>query len=407
MQLIPYIAKHTQLSEKGIINTVELIDQDCTIPFISRYRKERTGNLDEVQIGIIVAFKTQFEALKKRKTAIIKALDEQGVLTNGLKEKITQSEDLTRLEDLYLPYKKSKKSKAETARKNGLEPLAKIIMAQRNEEIEFEASKYVNNDVPNEGDVLEGARHIIAEWINERSDIRSQLRYQFGKFAEITTKVIATKKDEEKAQKFRDYFDWSEALNRCPSHRLLAILRAENEGFIRVKIEIDVERAIQKIEDLIIKSSNACASQIRMAIQDACKRLLFPSLSNEILKKAKEKADDSAIQVFAKNLKQLLLGAPLGEKRILAIDPGFRTGCKIVCLSAHGELEHNETIYPHAPQHDSKGAIKKISTLADAYKIEAIAIGNGTASRETEHLIKRIQFRNPVEVFVVSEAGAS
>ena len=407
MQLIPYIIKHTELPEKGIQNTVDLLNEDCTLPFISRYRKERTGNLDEVQIGAIVTFKAQFEALEKRKAAIIKALTEQEVLTNELRGKINIADDLTTIEDIYLPFKKSKKTKAETARKNGLEPLAKIIMAQRTDELEFKASKFINNTIKNEDVALEGARHIIAEWINERADIRNQIRYQLEKFAQITTKVISAKKEDEKAQKFRDYFDWSESLNRCPSHRLLAILRAENEGFIRVKIEIDAERAIQKIEDRIIKSHNVCVSQIKIAIQDGYKRLLFPSLSNETLKKAKEKADDSAIQVFSKNLKQLLLGAPLGEKRILAIDPGFRTGCKIVCLSAQGDLEHNETIYPHAPKNDSKGAIKKISSLTDAYKIEAIAIGNGTASRETEQLIKRIQFRNPIEVFVVSEAGAS
>ena len=248
---------------------------------------------------------------------------------------------------------------------------------------------------------------IIAEWINERLDIRNQIRHQLEKFAQITSKVVSTKKEEEKAQKFRDYFDWSEPLSRCPSHRLLAILRAENDGFIRVKIEIDDEKAISKIEDRILTSNNSCAEQIKLAVQDAYKRLLFPSLSNELLRTAKEKADDAAIAVFSKNLKQLLLGAPLGEKRILAIDPGFRTGCKVVCLSAQGDLEHNETIYPHAPQNDSKGALKKISSLVDAYKIEAIAIGNGTASRETEQLIKRIPFKKDIEVFVVSEAGAS
>ena len=282
--------------------------------------------------------------MEKRKASIIKALTEQEVLTNELREKINLVGELTTLEDLYLPFKKSKKTKAETARKNGLEPLAKIIMAQSRDfgnEINIEASKFITDSIQNVDVALEGARHIIAEWINERSDIRSQIRYQLEKFAQITTKVISTKKEDEKAQKFRDYFDWSESLSRCPSHRLLAILRAENEGFIRVKIEIDAERAIQKIEDRIIKSHNACTSQIKIAIQDAYKRLLFPSLSNEILKKAKEKADDSAIQVFSKNLKQLLLGAPLGEKRILAIDPGFRTGCKVVCLSAQGDLEHN------------------------------------------------------------------
>lgn len=407
MLLIPYIAKHTQLPTKSIENTVALLIEDCTVPFISRYRKERTGNLDEVQIGDIVTYKAQYEALEKRKKAILKALEEQDVLTPELKKTIVTTEDLVTLEDIYLPFKKSRKTKAETARKNGLEPLAKIIMAQNADEIEHIASQYVSNDVPNEDDALEGARHIISEWINERLDIRNQIRNQLEKFAQITTKVISTKKDDEKAQKFRDYFDWSESLNRCPSHRLMAILRAENEGFIRVKIEIDDDKAISKLEDRILKSNNSCSDQIKLAVQDAYKRLLLPSLSNETLKVAKEKAEEAAISVFSKNLKQLLLGSPLGEKRILAIDPGFRTGCKVVCLNAQGDLEHNETIYPHAPQNDTAGAIKKISSLSDAYKIEAIAIGNGTASRETESLIKRIQFKNPIEVFVVSEAGAS
>ncbi|SFW61177.1 Tex family protein [Cellulophaga fucicola] len=405
--MIKYILKHTQLPELSVKNTIELLDQDCTIPFISRYRKEKTGNLDEVQIGDIVTYKAQFEALEKRKTAIAKAMQEQGVLTPELQAKITATDNLTTLEDIYLPFKKKRKTKAETAIKNGLEPLAKIIMAQRNDEIEFTASKYLNDVIVNEDLALEGARHIISEWINERSDIRNGIRYQLENYALITTKVIGTKKDDEKAQKFRDYFDWSEALKRSPSHRLLAILRAEKEGFIRVKIEIDNDRALDKIESRIIKNNNACGKQIELAIQDAYKRLLLPSLSNELLKNAKEKADTEAIAVFSKNLKQLLLGSPLGEKRILALDPGFRTGCKLVCLDAQGDLLHNETIYPHAPQNKSTEAIKKISSLVDAYKIEAIAIGNGTASRETEQLVKRIQFKNPLEVFVVSEAGAS
>ncbi|WP_431129028.1 Tex family protein [Flagellimonas flava] len=406
-QLIPYVKHHTQLSEKSVANTIALLNEDCTIPFIARYRKERTGNLDEVQIGSIVQYKTAFEALEKRKAAIIKVVEEQGLLTQDLQSKFQNCADLTSLEDLYLPFKKSKKTKAETARKNGLEPLAKIIMAQRTDEIEYIAAQYVSDQVQNEDEALEGARHIIAEWINERTDVRNQLRNQLERHALITTKVVKTKKEDEKVQKFRDYFDWSESLSRCPSHRFLAIQRAEKEGFIRIKIEIDDERAIQNMERRIIKSHNACSTQIELAIADAYKRLLFPSLSNELLKHAKDKADDAAIKVFSKNLKQLLLGAPLGEKRILAIDPGFRTGCKVVCLDARGALKHNETIYPHAPQNDSSGAIKKISSLVDAYKIEAIAIGNGTASRETERLVKRISFKNPIEVFVVSEAGAT
>ncbi|WGH74905.1 Tex family protein [Tenacibaculum tangerinum] len=407
MNIVSFIGTHTNLTSTAIQNTIELLNEDCTIPFIARYRKEKTGNLDEVEIGKIVQFKEQFEALEKRKAAILKAIEEQGALTNELKTKIEKTNDLTVLEDLYLPYKKKRKTKAETARKNGLEPLAKMIMSQRVNDLEYTASKYINDEVDSEEKALEGARHIIAEWINERTDIRNNIRYQLERFATISTKVVKTKKDEEAAQKFKDYFDWEENLNRIPSHRLLAILRAEKEGCIRVKINIDHERALQKMEDRIIRSQNECAEQIEFAIADAYKRLLFPALSNEALTIAKEKADESAITVFAKNLQQLLLGSPLGEKRILAIDPGFRTGCKVVCLSAQGDLLHNETIFPHAPQHQAKEAMHKISSLTDAYKIEAIAIGNGTASRETERLVKRIHFKNTVEVFVVSEAGAS
>ncbi|MDE0536890.1 Tex family protein [Tenacibaculum sp. L6] len=407
MNLLSYIGSHTNLSSTAIQNTIELLNEDCTIPFIARYRKEKTGNLDEVEIGQIVQFKEQFEALEKRKAAILKSLEEQEVLTDELKSKVEKAEDLTTLEDLYLPYKKKRKTKAETARKNGLEPLAKMLMSQRVNDLEFTASKYLSNEVEQVDDALEGARHIIAEWINERTDVRNNIRYQLERFATIATKVVKTKKEDEAAQKFKDYFDWEENLSRIPSHRLLAILRAEKEGFIRIKISIDDKRALQKIEDRIIRSHNECAEQIELAIADSYKRLLFPALSNEALTTAKEKADESAIKVFAKNLQQLLLGSPLGEKRILAIDPGFRTGCKVVCLNEQGDLLHNETIFPHAPQHQSKEAMNKLSSLADAYKIEAIAIGNGTASRETEQLVKRAYFKNTVEVFVVSEAGAS
>jgi len=414
MQILNFIKSKTHLPSNGIANTIKLLNEDCTIPFISRYRKELTGNLDEVQIGEIVKYKTQFEELEKRKAAILKALAAQEVLTTELKQKIEATTELTVLEDIYLPFKKKRKTKAETARKNGLEPLAKMIMSQRVNDLVFTASKYINNEVQDINKALEGARFIIAEWINERTDIRNNIRYQLERFSTINTKVVKKVEDastplstREKAQKFRDYFDWSESLNRIPSHRLLAILRAEKEGFIRVKVEIDNERALAKMKDRIIRSNNECNQQISLAIEDSYKRLLLPSLSNEAMSLAKGKADDSAIQVFVKNLKQLLLGAPLGEKNILAIDPGYRTGCKVVCLNAQGGLEYNETIYPHAPKNDSKGAIKKINSLVDAYKIEAIAIGNGTASRETEQLIRKMRFNKDVEVFVVSEAGAS
>src|SRR5690554_1774659 len=405
--LINQIAKHTQFPLTGIENTLKLLNEDCTIPFISRYRKELTGNLDEVQIGEIVKFKEQFEALEKRKTAILKSLEEQEVLTAELRKKIEETTDLIALEDLYLPYKKKRKTKADTARENGLEPLAKIIMAQNTSDISSIALKYVKGEVHSEEEALEGARHIIAEWINERSDVRNLLRHQLSRFGIISTKVVKKFEEDEKAQKFRDYFDWNEALNRIPSHRLLAILRATTEGFIRQKITIDDEKAISRIGDRIIKSNDSASKQIKFAIEDSYKRLLFPALSNEILTAAKEKADETAINVFTKNLKQLLLGSPLGEKRVLAIDPGFRSGCKIVCLDAQGGLLHNETIFPHPPKNDTIGAMRKISSLADAYKIDAIAIGNGTASRETEQFVKKVHFKNPIQVYVVSEAGAS
>ena len=407
MQILPYIIQQTQLPSKSIENTIMLLNEDATIPFISRYRKEMTGNLDEVQIGEIVKFKALFDALEKRKKAILKVLEELQVLTSELEQKVLRTRDLISLEDLYLPFKKKRKTKAETARLQGLEPLAKMIMSQHVNDLKHTASKYTSNKVNTIEDALEGARFIIAEWINERTDIRNNIRQQLARFAIISSKIIKNKINEEKAQKFKDYFDWQESLNRIPSHRLLAILRAENEGFIRLKIEIDSDSAIQKIADKIIRTQNTCATQIQLAIKDAFKRLLFPSLSNEALSIAKEKADEAAILVFSKNLKQLLLGAPLGEKRVLAIDPGFKSGCKVVCLNAQGGLEHNETIFPHAPQNQSIEAIKKINFLVNTYKIDAIAIGNGTASRETEQLIKKIQFTNNVDVFVVSEAGAS
>ncbi|MBT8317880.1 MAG: RNA-binding transcriptional accessory protein [Lutibacter sp.] len=407
MNALQFIKASTNLSEKNIHQTVLLLNEDCTIPFIARYRKERTGNLDEVEIGEIVKYKSQFEELEKRKVTILKALDEQDVLSNDLRQKIKATTDFIALEDMYLPFKKKRKTKAETARLNGLEPLAKIIMSQKATDIYGIASKHLNKEVESIELALEGARFIMAEWINERMDIRNIIRYQLDKFAVITTKVIKKVENDEKAQKFKDFFDFSELLKRCPSHRLLALLRAEKEGFIRLKIEIDDEIALSKIESRIIRSSNDCALQIELAIKDAYKRILFPALSNEILNIAREKADDVAIEVFATNLKQLLLGAPLGEKAILAVDPGFRSGCKVVCLNAQGGLAYNETIYPHAPQNDRIGAIKKISSLVDAYKIEAIAIGNGTASRETEQLIRKIRFNKDIQVFVVSEAGAS
>jgi len=407
MQLIQHITQVSNLPKKGIENTIKLLKEDCTIPFISRYRKEMTGNLDEVEIGLIVKLKTAFEAFQKRKETILKALEEQDVLTSELNERILHAKTLQELEDIYLPYKKKRTTKAEKARKNGLEPLAKIMMSQHTDDIEYIASKYLNDSITNEDEAIEGAGFIIAEWINENIGVRNRLRSIYERQALISSKVIKTKIAEEKAQKFKDYFDWSESLKRCPSHRLLALLRAENEGFVRLKVAIDKDYALETIGQRIIKQDSTTRTYLEAFIKDAYKRLLAPALSNEVLLAAKEKADATAIDVFAKNLKQLLLGAPLGEKNVLAIDPGFRSGCKVVCLDTQGNFKYNETIYPHAPQNESGMAIKKIRSLVNAYHIDAIAIGDGTASRETEQLIKRIRFDKDIMVFVVSEAGAS
>ena len=408
MTNIQFIKREVATSDKNIQATLQLLAEDCTIPFISRYRKDQTGNLDEVQIENIAKLSKQFEEIVKRKDSILKTIEEQGQLTSELKSKIQNSFDLQEIEDLYLPYKKKRKTKADTARENGLEPLAKIIMAQNKDEIDFEASKYISENVVNEDDALQGARDIVAEWINENIYIRKSLRRMFQRQAEISTKVVKAKKDEEAAQKFVQYFDWSEPISKAPSHRLLAMLRAENEGFIKFKLEIDKDEAVSFIEENIIKNKKSdAASHLELAIKDSYKRLLEPAISNETLQEAKTKADIKAIDVFAGNLGQLLLAPPLGEKRILAIDPGFKSGCKVVCLDEKGDLLYNETIYPHAPQNESGMAMKKIRSMVNAYGVEAISIGNGTASRETEFFIKKIAFDKPVQVFVVSEAGAS
>lgn len=410
MTTIQFIQNQTNIAVKSIESTLKLLSEDCTIPFISRYRKDQTGNLDEVQIEQIAKLNKQFIEITKRKESILKSIEEQNALTPELKQKIETSFDLQELEDFYLPYKKKKKTKADTARENGLEPLAKIIMSQKNDDIEFLTSKYLNDKVANEDEALQGARDIIAEWINENIFIRKSLRRTFQRKAEITTKVVKTKKDDEAAQKFNQYFDWSENAAKAPSHRLLAMLRAEAEGFIKLNVGLNDEdktEVIRFMEDNLIKTNNDCAEQIEKAIKDSYKRLLEPAISNETLQEAKTKADIKAIDVFAENLRQLLLAPPLGEKRILAIDPGYRSGCKLVCLDEKGDLLNNETVYPHAPQNDSAMAMKKIRSMVNAYNIEAISIGNGTASRETEFFIKKIAFDKPLQVFVVSEAGAS
>ena len=408
MTQIQFIQKQVNTNSKNIEATLKLLSEDCTIPFISRYRKDQTGNLDEVFIEQIAKLSKQYAEIVKRKESILKTIEEQGQLSPELNKKITESFDLQELEDLYLPYKKKKKTRADIARENGLEPFAKIIMAQGNENIEHISSKYLNKNVINENDALQGARDIVAEWINENIIVRQTLRRLFQRKANIETKLVKKKAEDEGAQKFSQYFDWSENLTKTPSHRLLAMLRAENEGFVKLKTDVDIDEAYDLIDEIIIKNkSSPSISQVQLAIEDSYKRLLNPTISNEVLQEAKSKADKIAIDVFASNLGQLLLAAPLGEKRILAIDPGFRSGCKIVCLDEKGDLLYNETIYPHAPQNEIAMAMKKIKSMVNAYAIEAISIGNGTASRETEFFIKKIAFDKPVQVFVVSEAGAS
>lgn len=407
MTLIEFIQQAVSASAKSIENTLSLLGEGCTIPFIARYRKDRTGNLDEVVIEKIAKYSELYEGIVKRKESILGSIEEQGKLTDELRNKITNSFDLTEIEDLYLPYKKTRKTKADAARENGLEPLAKVIMAQNAHDVESIAGKYLNDKVGSEEEAIQGASDIIAEWINENMYVRKSLRRKFQRSGVISTKVVKTKKEEEHAQKFEQYFDWAEPVYKIPAHRLLAILRAEKEGFIKFNVGIDKSEAISFIEDNVVKGKNECGKIVEKAVADSYKRLLEPALSNEALVEAKEKADLNSIQVFADNLTQLLLGSPLGEKRILAIDPGFKTGCKVVCLDEQGDLLYNETIFPHAPQKDTTMAMKKIRSMVNAYNVEAIAIGNGTASRETEFFIKKITFDKPVQVFVVNEAGAS
>ena len=408
MDKIQFIQQNISLQEKQINAVLQLLSEDCTIPFIARYRKDKTGNLGEVEIEQIQKLSKNFDEIQKRKESVLKSIEEQEKLTPELRAKIEQSFDLQEIEDLYLPFKKRRKTKADAAKEKGLEPLAKIIMAQKNGDIEQTAQNYLNKEVSSVEEALQGARDIIAEWINENIFIRKNLRRVFQRKAVISSKVVKTKKEEEEAQNYALYFDWSEPLNKIPSHRLLAMLRAEKEGFIKVSIDIDKEEILTFMEGSLVKTASpSCAEQIILAAQDAYKRLLEPSISNEILQEAKIKADEKAISIFSENLTQLLLAPPLGEKRILAIDPGYRTGCKVVCLDEKGDLLHNETIYPHAPQKETATAMKKIRSMVEAYHIEAISIGNGTASRETEFFIKKIAFDRPLQVFVVSEAGAS
>ena len=407
MTNILFIKNQTQLTERAIEHTLELLSEGCTIPFIARYRKDKTGNLDEVAIERIAKAQNEYDNICKRKETILSSIEEQGKLTDELRQRIETSFELNELEDLYLPYKKRRKTKGDVAKENGLEPLAKQIMAQRPADLSSLASRYLSDKITTEAEALQGASDIIAEWINENMFIRRTLRKVFQRKALIVTEVAKGKADEEEAQKYSQYFDWNESLAKAPSHRVLAMLRAEKEGFIKMKVQVDTEETLPFIEKNIIKSSGEIADFLQKTIKDSYKRLLEPSIANETLQEAKDKADSKAIAVFSENLSQLLLAAPLGEKRILAIDPGYRTGCKVVCLDEKGDLLHHDVIYPHAPQQDTATATKKLRTMVAQYKIEAISIGNGTASRETEAFVKSVAFPQPIEIFVVSEAGAS
>ena len=393
------------ISEKQIVQTLGLLNDGATIPFISRYRKEVTGGLDEVQIESI---KTHYEKLSetaKRKETILSTIQEQGKLTAELQKRIEETWENTLLEDIYLPYKPKRKTRAEAARQKGLEPLATLLMLQREPHPEERAAGYVKGDVKNVEDALKGARDIIAEHVSEDERARNSVRSSFVRQGTLTAKVVKGK--EEEAAKYRDYFDYSESLRRCSSHRLLAIRRAEAEGLLKVSISPNDEECAERLERQFVRSNNACGQQVAEAVQDAYKRLLKPSIETEFATQSKERADEEAIKVFAENLRQLLLASPLGQKRVMGIDPGFRTGCKVVCLDAQGNLLHNENIYPHPPVSKQKEAFAKLQMMMESYKIDAVAIGNGTASRETEEFLKHQRFNRDVQIFIVSEQGAS
>jgi uncharacterized protein len=403
--LYSIISNHLGISLKQVSATTKLIDEGATVPFISRYRKEATMGLDEVEIENIKNTTSKFRELEKRKLSILETIKEQGKLTPSLEQQIIDCWDSNALEDIYLPYKPKRKTKASTARENGLEPLALWLLKEPPQDVLFEASKFINDKVNSEEIALQGARDIIAEMINEDSNIRSMIRLQFEKYAVLYTKVGKGKEVE--GNKYQDYFSFDEPLSRCPSHRLLAVFRGEEEGFLKLSIEPDEDIIIKKIEYQYIKRHTESSKQLALSIKDSYKRLLAPSMENEFRSLAKARADEEAIKVFAENLRQLLLSAPLGNKRILAIDPGFRSGCKVVCLNEEGKLLADDIIYPHEPQRELAKASDKIKQLAQKFNIEAVAIGNGTAGRETEELVRNISFDNKPEIYMVNENGAS
>lgn len=401
------IAAALALSEKAVENTLELLEEGCTIPFISRYRKEKTGNMDEVKIEAVAQTNEKYKEMAKRKETILKTIGEQGKLSAELQQRIDNCWDATELEDIYLPFKPKRRTRAQVAREQGLEPLAQLLLLQRERNPEQAARKFVGDKVSDVEAALQGAKDIIAETVSENEQSRNQIRGEFRRGAIITSKVVAKKKDEEDAQRFSDYFDFSEPLKRCSSHRLLAMRRGEAAGFLRVSISADEETCITKLKRHYVHGFGECQALVGEAVDDAFKRLLKPSIETEFAAQSKQKADEEAIVVFAENLRQLLLAAPLGQKRVMAVDPGFANGCKTACLDAQGNLVHHEIVYPHPPRSKRMEATAAMKRMVRQYQVEAMAVGNGTASRETSEWLNEIDFEHPVDVYVVSEDGAS
>ncbi|MBL7697684.1 MAG: RNA-binding transcriptional accessory protein [Chitinophagaceae bacterium] len=404
---IQKIAELLTVRAGQVENVYNLNQEGATIPFMARYRKEATGNLDEVRINDIVEKIKYFDELHKRKETVIKTIEAAGKLTPELKARIENSFEATEVEDIYLPFKPKRKTRATTAIEKGLESLAKTIFGQTDVDVRAEAAKFVNEQVTSVEDALQGARDIIAEWIAENEQARNAVRQLFTKYATVSSKVLKSKKETEEAQKYRDYFEFSEPLSACPSHRMLAIRRGEKEGFLLMDITIDESEAKEQLKGIFIKKKTGASAQVAEAVEDCHGRLLKPSIENEFRLIAKNAADEEAIRVFAENLRQLLLASPLGSKRVMAIDPGFRTGCKVVCLDAQGNFKHYSTIFPHPPQSEKAGAVTELKKLVERHGIDAIGIGNGTAGRETEQLVRGIDFGKPVSVFMVNESGAS
>ena len=406
-QFTKIIAAQLHLKEQAVDNTLALLDEGCTIPFISRYRKEKTGNMDEVSIEAIAQAHEKLKEIAKRKETILKTIDEQGKLTDALKQRIEESWDATELEDIYLPYKPKRRTRAQIAREQGLEPLAQVMLLQRDRDIRQTAKRFVGDKVTDVDAAIQGAKDIIAETVSESEESRNAIRGEFRRGAIISSKVVAKKKDEEEAQRFSDYFDFSEPLKRCSSHRLLAMRRGEAAGFLRVSISADDEACTNRLKRHYVHGYGDCQTLVGEAVDDAFKRLLKPSIETEFASLSKQKADEEAIVVFAENLRQLLLAAPLGQKRVMAVDPGFANGCKTACLDAQGNLIHHEIVYPHPPRSKRMEATAAMQRMVRQYHVEAMAVGNGTASRETNDWLHEIAFDHPVDIYVVSEDGAS